>query len=69
MKNYIIKFLTIYKYFISSFMKHNCRFYPSCSSYFLLAIQKLSLYKSILLCIRRIFKCSCLFSGGYDPVP
>ena len=69
MKIFLINFLKIYINFISIFMCHNCRFYPSCSSYFLLSIKKFNFIKSLFFCLKRIIKCNCFFSGGYDPVP
>ncbi|HFL8794674.1 MAG TPA: membrane protein insertion efficiency factor YidD [Candidatus Azosocius sp. HAIN] len=65
----IIKFLIFYKIFLSSILPHKCRFYPSCSSYLLLSVKKFTFYKAFYFFFKRIIKCNCFFSGGYDPVP
>jgi putative membrane protein insertion efficiency factor len=46
-----------------------CRFYPSCSSYALEAIEKKGICKGIILTLRRLLHCHPFSSGGYDPVP
>ncbi|MCD6422822.1 MAG: membrane protein insertion efficiency factor YidD [Elusimicrobia bacterium] len=47
--------------------KHpHCRFYPSCSNYFLLAVQKYGFLKGTLKGILRILKCNPFFKGGID---
>ncbi|HSB03667.1 MAG TPA: membrane protein insertion efficiency factor YidD [Thermodesulfobacteriota bacterium] len=46
-----------------------CRFYPSCSSYTSLSIQRFGIMKGSWLCIKRLCKCHPFHPGGYDPVP
>ena len=46
-----------------------CRFYPSCSDYFLEAIRLHGLFCGIGLTIRRLIKCHPLCEGGVDKVP
>jgi putative membrane protein insertion efficiency factor len=45
-----------------------CRFYPSCSSYAIEAIEKFGIAKGIWLSLKRLVKCHPFNSGGYDPV-
>ncbi len=47
----------------------NCRFYPSCSSYCLEALNAHGLIKGIFLSIKRILRCNPFCKGGHDPVP
>ena len=59
----------IYKGVISPLIPHTCRFYPTCSSYMIDAIEKHGL-KGIGMGFKRIGRCrprnkKC----GYDPVP
>lgn len=61
---YILRF---YQTAVSPFLGNRCRFYPTCSSFTIEAIEKLGL-KGILLGIRRILKCHPFNQGGYDPV-
>jgi putative membrane protein insertion efficiency factor len=46
-----------------------CRFYPSCSSYGLEAIQLHGAAKGSYLTLRRLLKCHPFHEGGIDPVP
>ena len=45
-----------------------CRFYPSCSEYFLEALKKHGLIYGALLTTKRILRCNPLCSGGVDKV-
>lgn len=63
----IIKF---YKKFISPLIPNRCRYYPSCSSYFLEALEKFGLIKGSFLGIKRILSCHPFSKKDYfDPVP
>ncbi|MGB9856881.1 MAG: membrane protein insertion efficiency factor YidD [Dictyoglomaceae bacterium] len=62
----LIKF---YKNFISPLLPHSCRFYPTCSTYALISIEKFGFIKGGFLAIRRILRCHPFNPGGYDPVP
>lgn len=46
-----------------------CRFYPSCSSYSLQAIEKFGILKGGWLAAKRIAKCQPFGKNGWDPVP
>jgi len=63
---YIIKF---YQKFISPGLPKSCRFYPTCSSYFIEALQKRGFFTGFYLGVKRILKCNPFFDGGFDPVP
>ncbi len=67
---HILKILILfYKKFISPVLPSSCRFYPTCSSYSLQAIEKYGAIKGSWLAIKRISKCHPFHKGGYDPVP
>ncbi|MBI5408224.1 MAG: membrane protein insertion efficiency factor YidD [Nitrospirae bacterium] len=68
MKTLAIFVITIYKRYISPFLPHSCRFYPSCSGYCIEAIKKYGLLKGIWLFTKRILKCHPFHPGGCDPV-
>jgi hypothetical protein len=62
--------LTIYRMFLSPFLGNNCRFYPSCSLYARIAIERFGVWCGGLLILQRLLKCHPWYNGnGYDPVP
>lgn len=70
MAKLIIFLIKIYQYCFSLlFGSHKCRFRPTCSAYFIEAIQKKGLVKGLYLGIRRLLKCHPFSKhSGYDPV-
>jgi len=69
----MVKILTslahFYQRFISPLFGPHCRFYPSCSSYFIQAVETHGACKGLWLSLRRIFRCHPLNEGGIDLVP
>ncbi|MCI8555391.1 MAG: membrane protein insertion efficiency factor YidD [Clostridia bacterium] len=58
-----------YKGVVSPFLPHSCKFYPSCSSYFIGALNEFG-FKGVAVGIKRILRCRPLSKVyGYDPVP
>lgn len=57
----------LYQIFLSPIFGGQCRFHPSCSAYFILAVRKygacVGSYKGVL----RILRCHPWHPGGYDP--
>ena len=53
----------------STFTFSECRFYPSCSDYFLEAVKKHGLSTGLILSTKRLLKCHPLCEGGIDLVP
>ena len=47
---------------------NNCRFYPSCSDYFLKALKVHGLIKGLQLSVIRFIKCQPLCHGGIDEI-
>lgn len=65
----IIKYLIIfYQSYLSPLMPGKCRFTPTCSVYFLSALEKYGFYKGTFLGIKRILRCHPFNEGGYDPL-
>lgn len=64
-----IMILTIrfYQKFISPLFP-STRFTPTCSTYFIQALEKYGVIKGSYLGIRRILKCHPWHEGGYDPL-
>ncbi len=58
-----------YKYLISPLLPNVCRYSPSCSNYFIAAVNEFGPFKGAWLGCRRIFRCTPRNKCGYDPVP
>jgi len=58
-----------YQWFISPILPGSCRFYPSCSSYALQAIETHGALKGGWLGLKRIGRCHPWNDGGIDLVP
>ena len=56
-----------YQLLISPWLGPHCRFQPTCSQYFILAVRKHGLIWGSLKGVRRISKCHPWNPGGYDP--
>ncbi len=63
-----VALLKAYKYAISPLLPAACRFYPSCSSYAIEALEKYGFWKGTWLAFGRVLRCQPFCAGGYDPV-
>ena len=72
LKIILIKIIRIYKIFISPFLGNNCRYFPSCSEYFIDSLNEYGVFKGTLKGTKRILSCHPIkFLGGgegFDPV-
>lgn len=68
-KQFLIEIIRFYQRNISPFLPSTCKYYPTCSKYAILAIEKYGPIKGSLLAIWRILRCNPFSKGGYDPVP
>ena len=59
----------IYRAIISPFTAPSCRYTPSCSAYFLGAVERFGIIKGTIMGIARIARCRNKYLGGPDPVP
>jgi uncharacterized protein len=57
--------ITFYQNFISPALAPRCKYYPSCSSYALTAIQSYGL-KGVAMAIWRVLRCNPWSDGGVD---
>jgi putative membrane protein insertion efficiency factor len=64
-----IKLVRGYQLLLSPFLGNNCRFYPSCSNYTVIAIQRFGVLKGSWISLLRILRCHPRSCGGIDPVP
>ena len=59
-----------YKFCISPILPHTCRFYPTCSSYAVMAIKEFGVFKGSKLAFQRILSCNPKNENcGYNPLP
>jgi len=68
LKVIVIGLVRFYQIFISPLFPPKCRFYPTCSTYFIQAVEKYGVIKGSFLGIKRILKCHPFHPGGYDPL-
>jgi hypothetical protein len=65
----LVHLVRAYQLLISPLLGNHCRFYPSCSSYAIEAIERHGPAYGIWLAARRLSRCHPWHAGGYDPVP
>lgn len=46
-----------------------CRYFPTCSTYAVTAIERYGAWKGGRLAVWRVLRCNPFSRGGYDPVP
>ena len=64
----LIKFIKLYKFLISPFIGHSCRYLPTCSEYSIEALKTYGFVKGLLLSFKRIMSCHPWGNSGFDPV-
>ncbi|WP_028045872.1 membrane protein insertion efficiency factor YidD [Cellulomonas sp. URHE0023] len=58
-----------YQLFISPMTPQSCRFYPSCSQYAVVALQRHGALRGTYLAVWRVLRCNPWNPGGVDDVP
>ncbi|AOA02562.1 MULTISPECIES: membrane protein insertion efficiency factor YidD [Carnobacterium] len=61
--------IRFYQKFISPMLPPRCRYYPTCSTYALTAIEKHGIIKGTIMGTSRILRCHPFVKGGLDYVP
>jgi len=69
MKRLFVWLLRGYQLLVSPMLGQNCRFYPSCSSYAIEALEVHGAARGGYLALRRVCRCHPWHAGGVDPVP
>lgn len=69
MKKVLITGIKGYQKGISPLFPPTCRYYPTCSSYAIEAIERHGALKGTVMGTARILRCHPFVKGGYDPVP
>lgn len=65
----LVGLVRLYQLTISPLLGQNCRYYPSCSQYALVAIQRHGVVRGCWLAVRRLARCHPWTPGGVDHVP
>lgn len=63
----VIGLVRVYQFALSPLVGPVCRFHPSCSQYFILAVEKYGVISGSWRGVRRILRCHPFHPGGYDP--
>ncbi|RUM32042.1 MAG: membrane protein insertion efficiency factor YidD [Aquifex sp.] len=66
MKKGLILFLKLWQKTISPLYPPACRYYPTCSNYAIMAVEKYGVVKGSLKALLRILRCNPFFKGGVD---
>lgn len=65
--NVLIGLVRLYQIALSPLLGRNCRFDPTCSQYFILAVQKYGAIYGTIKGTWRILRCNPFCRGGEDP--
>ena len=60
--------IRFYRVFLSPLKPPTCRFYPSCSTYTLDAVNRYGVTSGLWLGVKRLARCHPWHPGGFDPV-
>ena len=66
MKRLVIFLIELYQKFISPLTPNKCRYYPTCSNYAVMAIEKYGLIKGGAKALYRVLRCNPFSKGGVD---
>ena len=64
--NAAIFLVRIYQHTLSHIIGRQCRFYPTCSNYYILAVRKYGFCRGTLKGMWRILRCNPFCRGGED---
>lgn len=65
----VVALLRLYQLVVSPLYGSTCRFYPSCSQYALLSVQRHGVIRGSRLAAWRLLRCNPWNPGGVDDVP
>src|SRR5689334_22453050 len=69
MKRVLLVLISAYRVLLSPLLGASCRFYPTCSTYAIEAIETHGAARGTWLALKRILRCHPWHPGGFDPVP
>lgn len=65
----LIGLVRLYQLVVSPWTPPSCRYYPSCSQYAVVAVQRHGAVRGTWLAVRRLGRCHPWTPGGVDDVP
>ena len=65
----LLGLLWVYQRVVSPWSAPSCRYYPSCSSYAVIAVARHGAVRGSWLAVRRLMRCHPWAAGGVDDVP
>lgn len=66
---YVLMMVRAYQVMLSPLLIGSCKFYPTCSDYFIQAVREWGILRGGWLGVRRLLRCHPFGPGGLDPVP
>ena len=63
----LVVLVRLYQILLSPILGGQCRFYPSCSAYFIQAVRKYGAVRGGLKGVGRVLRCHPFHRGGFDP--
>ncbi|TWT78091.1 putative membrane protein insertion efficiency factor [Posidoniimonas polymericola] len=63
----LVALARVYQLLVSPWIGANCRFTPTCSSYFIQAVEKYGALRGSYRGLRRVARCHPWNPGGHDP--
>lgn len=63
----LIAMVKAYQWTLSPLFGRQCRFHPTCSNYFIAAVQRYGAIPGAWRGVKRICRCHPFHRGGYDP--
>jgi putative membrane protein insertion efficiency factor len=66
LKGFAIFLIKLWQRFISPLYPPSCRYYPTCSEYAIMAVEKYGVIKGTLKALWRIVRCNPFSKGGVD---
>jgi putative membrane protein insertion efficiency factor len=69
MSTLLVLLVRLYQLVLSPFLGGHCRFEPSCSQYFIEAVEVHGAFRGTRLGLKRICRCNPWCTPGCDPVP
>lgn len=61
--------IAFYRRYVSPALPRVCKYYPTCSSYAMTAIERFGVVKGTVMAVWRLLRCNPYSNGGVDYVP